>query len=330
MKLTIKSDFNFSVRNFQINSNGQIVVELTAPDSNPDSRYQYEMELGDGQASAHPTVSLLDYVRQYIAKSPVKTKTKSSYDLMAGYLERYGDRYLEDVTTEYLQGFIAYLEDCGLMRGTVRLYFQKLTCILHDAYRNELFDDRILQRVKRPKRDQARKEFLTEREVKRMMKTEVPEKDYNVRDMFLFSCFSGLRYGDVTNLKWKNVKQQGKHLMLEYHQQKTDTEESVPLCPQAESLLRSLERKGKYVFGRENEPRVNKALKRWCRDAHVRKNVSFHTARHTFCVTLLTHDVPIFTVQQLMCHSDIGTTKVYADLLNRTKAKAVRRIPLLA
>ena len=55
--------------------------------------------------------------------------------------------------------------------------------------------------------------------------------------------------------------------------------------------------------------------------------MSFHSARHTFCVLLLTKEVPIYTVQQLMCHSDIGSTNVYADLLNKTKAKAVKKLP---
>ena len=61
----------------------------------------------------------------------------------------------------------------------------------------------------------------------------------------------------------------------------------------------------------------------------AKKPVSFHSARHTFCVLLLTKDVPIYTVQQLMCHSDIGSTSVYADLLNKTKAKAVRKLPTI-
>lgn len=55
--------------------------------------------------------------------------------------------------------------------------------------------------------------------------------------------------------------------------------------------------------------------------------ISFHIARQTFCVLLLTKDVPIYTVQKLMCHSDINSTSVYADLLNKTKEKAVRKLP---
>jgi site-specific recombinase XerD len=55
----------------------------------------------------------------------------------------------------------------------------------------------------------------------------------------------------------------------------------------------------------------------------------FHRLSPSFCVLLLTKEVPIYTVQQLMCHSDIGSTKVYADLLNKTKLKAVRKLPTL-
>ena len=75
--------------------------------------------------------------------------------------------------------------------------------------------------------------------------------------------------------------------------------------------------------------KINFAIKRWCKNARIKKPVSFHSARHTFCVLLLTKDVPIYTVQQLMCHSDINTTKVYADLLNKTKSKAVRKMPYI-
>ena len=55
--------------------------------------------------------------------------------------------------------------------------------------------------------------------------------------------------------------------------------------------------------------------------------MTFHIARHTFCVMLLTKDVPIYTVQKLMCHSGIGTTNIYADLTSKSKAKAVRKLP---
>ena len=151
-------------------------------------------------------------------------ENKSSYHLMMKHLENYGDCNLEDITTEYIQNFITYLEKQGLQRGTVRLYFQKLACVLNDAYKNELFDERILRRVKRPKREQSKKSFLTERELKRLFSTAMPEKYDNMKNMFLFSCSTGLRFSDVANLQWKNVKTHNKHLFLELERL---------LCPRA-------------------------------------------------------------------------------------------------
>ncbi len=328
MKVVIKTNFPFDVQNIGFSSRGELIINLSSEGENPKNSYVYEAEFGESSAATHPVVTLLEQISNYVAKANIKEKTKSSYHLMMKHLENYGDCNMEDITTAYIQNFITYLENQGLQRGTVRLYFQKLTCVLNDAYKNELFDERILRRVKRPKREQSKKSFLTERELKRLFSTAMPEKYDNMKNMFLFSCSTGLRFSDVANLQWKNVKSHNKHLLLEYHQQKTNTNEVLPLCAQAETLLRSLKHKGVKVFGHELSQEVNKFLKRWCKAAKIRKRVSFHTARHSFCVMLLTYDVSIYTVQQLMCHSDINSTKVYADILNKTKDKAVKKLPM--
>ena len=329
MNIRIKTDFNFSVSSIQYAPNGELQIILTSGEKQTGSRYQYTACLGSGQAEEKPAVSLLGYARSFASSANVKSKTKDSYRLMCNHLETYGDITIDRITTDYLQDYIQYLQSQGLKPGSVRLYFQKLACVLHDAYKNGLFDDRILQRVKRPKREQEKKGFLTETELKKLTKHQLPEEYNNIQKMFLFSCMTGLRYSDVQCLRWKNVKRNGKHLQLEFHQQKTDTHERLPLCAEAEALLRGQKRNSEYVFREESNQQTNKVLKRWCREARIKKPISFHIARHTFCVLLLTKDVPIYTVQQLMCHSDINTTKVYADLLNKTKAKAVKKLPII-
>lgn len=329
MNVKIVSNFDFAVSSIHYSPNGELQIRLEMEGAPTENRYEYEVCLGGGKSEKRPAYSLLEYVLRFAQESNIKDKTKDSYRLMSQHLERYGDCTIDSVTTNYLQGFITYLQKQGLKVGTVRLYFQKLTCVLHDAYKNGLFDDRILHRVKRPKREHAKKCFLSEAELKRMTKHRLSDEYNNIQKMFLFSCMTGLRYSDVQGLRWKNVKRNGKHLLLEFHQQKTDTYERLPLCAEAETLLRGMKRCGEFVFRRETNQKTNKVLKRWCKEAKIKKPVSFHSARHTFCVLLLTKDVPIYTVQQLMCHSDIDTTKVYADILNKTKAKAVRRLPTI-
>lgn len=328
MNIVIKSDFQFSVTSIRYAPNGELCIELSSENGNPKNRYQYTADLGSGQAEEKPLVSLVDYSRKFMENSRIKEKSKDPYRQMLRFLGSYGDCTLDKVTTEYLQGFIGHLQSVGLAPNTVRLYFQKITCVLNNAYKEGLFDERILRRVQRVKRPREKKSFLTEAELKRLVRNRRYGIYGETESMFLFSCMTGLRFGDVQGLRWKDVKRDGKHLSLEFHQQKTDTSESLPLCECAESLLRTQKKEGEYVFGRVSNQWVNQVLKRWCRDSRIKKPVVFHTARHTFCVLLLTNDVPIFTVQQLMCHSDINTTKVYADLLNRTKTKAVKKMPL--
>lgn len=329
MNIKIESNFQFSVDSILYTAEGELCISLTSDVFSSHSHYQYSASLGSGQAEEKPIVSLLQYARTFAETANIKSQTRDTYRLMCNHLDVYGDIPIDRVTTAYPQGFIQYLQARRLKTGTVRLYFQKLACILHDAYKNGLFDDRILQRVKRPRREQEKKSFLSEAELKRLSKYRLPEEYNNIQKMFLFSCMTGLRYSDVQGLRWKNVVRNGKHLQLEFHQQKTGTYERLPLCAEAEALLRGQKRSGEYVFKEETNQKVNVVLKRWCKKARIKKNVSFHSARHTFCVLLLTNEVPIYTVQQLMCHSDIGTTKVYADLLNKTKAKALRRLPRL-
>ena len=327
MNITIESNFRFTVSSMRYLPSGELQISISSEHEPKDNRYEYTADLGSGVAEEHPTVGLLEYVDNYVKKSSVKDKTKSSYLQMFKHLAQYGDIHIDKVTTSYLQGFITHLQSKGMGTGTVRLYFQKLACVLHDAYKNELFDDRVLQRVKRPKREQGKRGFLTELDLKKLNKHRLSDEYSNIQDMFLFSCMTGLRYGDVQGLRWRDVKRNGKHLQLEFHQQKTDTYERVPLCAEAEALLRGLRRGGERVFKEETNQKTNTVLKRWCKEAKVKKPVSFHIARHTFCVLLLTKEVPIYTVQQLMCHSDINSTNVYADLINKTKVKAVRKLP---
>lgn len=329
MNIRINSSFKFRIAGINYSNGGEICITLSSDELPQQEQCRYRTVVNSGDVETKKSVSLLEYARAFASDSVVKEKTKDSYRLMCKHLERYGDTSLDKVTTAYLQGFICHLQSSGIKTGTVRLYFQKLACVLHDAYKNCLFDERILLRVKRPKRDQDKRCFLTEAELKRMTKAVLREEYGDIRSMFLFSCQTGLRFGDIQELRWKDVKRSGNHLYLEFRQHKTDTTERLPLSAEAETILRNRERKGTFVFGRESNQHANSVLKRWCKSARIKKNVTFHCARHTFCVLLLTKEVPIYTVQRLMCHSDIGTTKIYADLMNKTKSQAVRKLPVL-
>ena len=134
MNITIESSFRFSVSSIQYASSGELLITLTSENSHTDVQYRYTACLGDGQAEEKPSVSLLQYAREFAASANIKAKTKDTYRLMCDHLETYGDITIDKVTTAYLQGFIGYLQLQGLKTGTVRLYFQKLACVLHAGF----------------------------------------------------------------------------------------------------------------------------------------------------------------------------------------------------
>ena len=143
MNIKIDTNFRFSVASMQYLPSGELSITLVSDASSADAHYQYAANLGSGQAQEKPSVSLLQYARDFAAAADIKDKTKDTYRLMGIHLEAYGDRPIDRVTTAYLEGFVRHLQGQGLKAGTVSLYFQKMACVLHEAYRNGLFDDRI-------------------------------------------------------------------------------------------------------------------------------------------------------------------------------------------
>ena len=137
MNIKIESNFLFSVSAIQYSATGELCITLNSEKTSSDGSYQYTVSLGSGQAEEKPTISLLQYAKDFAASANIKYKTKDSYRLMCNHLEEYGDMPIDKVTTPYLQEFIRYLQSEELKTGTVRLYFQKLACVLHDAYKIE-------------------------------------------------------------------------------------------------------------------------------------------------------------------------------------------------
>lgn len=137
MKLTVNSNFPFRISAINYASDGNVTLTIESEATTTESQYRYEADFGMQQAEERVPVSLVQYASDFTESHHVKEKTKSSYLLMLKHLKCYGDIDLEHITTIYLQDFITYMESQGLGRGTVRLYFQKLACVLHHAYKQE-------------------------------------------------------------------------------------------------------------------------------------------------------------------------------------------------
>ena len=172
---------------------------------------------------------------------------------------------------------------------------------------------------------QAQREFLTREEVQSM--AVAPTINEQVRQAFMFCCFTGLRYSDVSSLTWGNIKQTSLGMVISLKaMQKTKRMLTVPLNKSAISWMpeRNKQPLSQRVFdGLVTVGQCDRVLKRLAKEAGVNKVVSFHTSRHTFATNALAAGGDLYTVSKLLGHQSIRTTQVYADVVMDTKIEAV-------
>ena len=143
-----------------------------------------------------------------------------------------------------------------------------------------------------------------------------------IRDLFVFSCYTGLAYIDLINLTPLNVASgDDGELWIKTSRQKTDTPVTIPLLPKALKILENYENNvrannaGK-AFPIISNQKVNSYLKEIADLCGINKTISFHLARHTFATTVtLSNGVPIETVSKILGHTKIATTQIYAKVL---------------
>jgi site-specific recombinase XerD len=145
-----------------------------------------------------------------------------------------------------------------------------------------------------------------------------------VKDIFLFSCFTGLAYSDVKKLS-KNDVVIGidGHKWIKIKRSKTDTRSSIPILPTASDILEKYEQhpevldQGKLLPVLSNQ-KMNAYLKEIADVCAISKNLTFHLARHTFATTVtLSNGVPIESVSKMLGHKSLRTTQHYAKILDR-------------
>ena len=163
--------------------------------------------------------------------------------------------------------------------------------------------------------------YLTEDEIKIILKKKmVSERLEQVRDVFIFSCFSGLAYVDVANLKEDNIRKSfDGNLWIITKRQKTNIDVNVPLLDIPKMILEKY--KGKLPNGKVlpiiSNQKLNAYLKEIADVCGIKKNLTFHLARHTFATTTtLAKGVPIETVSKMLGHTNIETTQIYARITN--------------
>lgn len=164
--------------------------------------------------------------------------------------------------------------------------------------------------------------YLTNDEIKIMMKKEfASERLEFIRDLFIFSCYTGLSFIDVAELREEHLTLWGDgHWWLNCHRHKTGVPFNVMLLDIPLQIIEKYkpERRYGYIFDVPTNQKVNEYLKEIADVCGIKKHLTFHVARHTFATTVtLGNGVPIETVSKMLGHTNIKTTQIYARITDQ-------------
>lgn len=167
--------------------------------------------------------------------------------------------------------------------------------------------------------------FLTEEEIKTIKNKDFIGSGLNiVRDIFIFSCYTGLAYIDIFNLTKEQITiGVDGNLWIITNRQKTGINSNIPLLPIAEEIIKKYENhplvsnSGKLLPVYSNQ-KVNEYLKTIADNCNINKKLTFHCARHTFATTVtLSNNVSMESVSKMLGHKSIKTTQHYAKILDK-------------
>ncbi|MBR4886808.1 MAG: site-specific integrase [Muribaculaceae bacterium] len=260
------------------------------------------------------------------------------------YLEQYEKNQnitFAEITPKWVEGFKEFLDKkayiwscCPKKRAGNKLlsenskqsYFNKLRACLNKAFEDRIIANNPLRGIESFKGEESTRMYLTLDELQMLTKVECEVE--SVRKAFLFSCLTGLRRSDIIKLTWGEVHQQGEYTRIIFKQKKTGGQEYLDINKQAAELMGNRKSDDEKVFDNIYTTSVtNEIIKVWIQRAGIKKDITFHCARHTFAVMMLDLGTDIYTVSKLLGHREIGTTQIYAKVLDKNKQAAVASIP---
>lgn len=196
---------------------------------------------------------------------------------------------------------------------TITLLGQKMGVLLHDPFMNHRFH---LEPVNRG--------FLTDEEILLIANKEIgiPRLEL-VRDIFIFSCFTGLAYIDVSNLTPDHIVTLGDKQWIMTQRQKTSVETNILLLDIPKAIIDkycdnpAYPKRENKLFPILSNQKMNAYLKEIADLCGIKKNLTFHLARHTFATMSLSKGVPMESVSKMLGHTNIKTTQIYARITNK-------------
>jgi site-specific recombinase XerD len=270
--------------------------------------------------ASHPSYPISqmysDYVDVHARSASVGTmyKYKKTYERFLAISGHKGTDEAGDVTYKDIEKFKAQIE-ATLMPNTVTKELKNLKAFFSLAHNSGFIKANPASRTKitAPNRETV---YLTVDEIRRIREVKMVHHSYeNVRDQFLFLCFTGLEYADLLALKPEDVHKEDGELCIT----KKRVKDNVPYTTFLHEDAKSIWEQCGGVFHLIQNQTFNRYLKKIGEQAKIHKSLTSNVGRHTFATYMLSvHHIQIETLSKMLGHTNIKQTQYYAKLLDST------------
>jgi integrase len=276
------------------------------------------------------------FEREYLPKASMN---KASYTLYreAGnirtWLAPLAEMPLKSITTADLENLVvAPMQAAGKSPRTIK-FATDTFCVVWNTAKNlsVVSGDNPASSVKRPRQDNKRVRFLSRGEAAELLAV-LKERSMYVHDLALLSLFSGLRYGECLALTWADVDLENGLIFVK--DTKTGRNRHAYIIAEIQDMLnrrQSGKIKPARVFPQMTQTKIWGVFSRAVNDLGLndgitdrRQKLVFHSLRHTFASWLVQMGKPLYTVSQLLGHSDVKMTMRYAHLAPDTQRAAAK------
>jgi len=246
------------------------------------------------------------------------------------YKYKQKDIKLKTLRSSFVDDYVYFLKvEKKFQQSTLNKAVQRFRKVIKYAVAEDYLDKDPFM-LYRPKTIKKPIVFLNPEQLKKLEQTDFAIKRIQqIKDMFVFCCYTGLGFSEMSSLKMKQftIEFDGE-LWININRQKTQKSFKVPLLPKAKKIMEQYENDSEYVFPSVSNTKFNGYLKEIADTVGIEFNLTHHIARKTFASTvLLYNDVPMEIVSKLLGHSKLQTTQDhYGEILQRRVAEQMERL----
>ncbi|MBR3730915.1 MAG: site-specific integrase [Bacteroidales bacterium] len=232
-----------------------------------------------------------------------------------------------EINYDFGMRLAAHLRKSGAKESTVWKNMKTFKVFVEAAKREGYIERTTFDQIK-IRKVKSEVVYLDENEFRRLISlyhdNVLSEARQNVLRFFLFMASTSPHVGDAKDLRIEQFRMGELH----YQRRKTRKDVTVPLTPLAVQIFefyRQGRQRGKLFMSMlPSEQKINKHLKEIAKEANIDKKISCKTARHTFATIFYRHSKDIYALKEILGHSDLKDTMVYAHLLDDAKLEGMK------